>query len=102
MLQDLSVLVAQVDSGILIESTDPDYAILFAATTAIQGILDKVLSEHMTETEPSLSQSNVLAEPVAGSDILGLWSTNDIWDFEADFWTNLADHPVLAGNLQAD
>lgn len=96
IIQDLSVLVAQVNTGVLIDSSDPNYALLSAATRTIQAILSNTLSGHIAPTamqqQPEL-QSNILAE---GGDTNWLpWSSNDNWDFELDFWTNLVEHPTL-------
>lgn len=97
IIQDLSVLVAQVDTGILIDSANPNYALLSAASRTIQVILNKALSGNLTASTSLQHQaensSNTLPE-VADTDWLP-WSSNDSWDFEMDFWTNLAYHPSL-------
>lgn len=97
ILQDLGVLVAQVDTGVLIDPSDSDYALLSAATRAIQTILDRVLASDMTRTLPTRQEPemNVTVSEGINEDWMP-WSTNENWDFELDFWTNLAEHPTLA------
>lgn len=97
VLQDLSVLVAQVDSGILIDPSDPDYALLTAATRAIQTILDKVLTPDVPRGPPGQQQCEVADPHMNGTDEDWLhWPSYENLDFEVDFWTTLIEHPVLA------
>lgn len=102
VLQDLSVLVAHVESGILIDPSDPDYALLATATRSIQTILDKVLT--FNTARPALVQEDSAAIAISRDDANEDWlltlSGNENWDFEVDFWTNLVEHPFLNTDLQ--
>lgn len=100
-IQDLSVLVAHVDSGILIDPSDPDYALLAAATRTIQAILDRILSQDVLRVSSVQPQGNFDDMYTSGATEAWLpWSASGNWDFEVDFWTTLVEHPILnTGNL---
>ncbi|KAF2138152.1 uncharacterized protein K452DRAFT_235039 [Aplosporella prunicola CBS 121167] len=78
VIQDLSVLVAEVNKGALVHIEDPNYALLSRAAQTIKNLLDKVLSN---DYDP-------LSSPTAHE-----WNLHD---FSADFWFHLAEHPFLA------
>lgn len=96
IIQDLSVLVAQVDTGVLIDSSDPNYALLSAATRTIQAILNNTLSGNFPPTTIQQQSGFNFDAIAAGDDANWLpWSNNYNWDFELDFWNNLVEHPNL-------
>lgn len=97
-MQDLSVLVAHVDSGVLIDSSDPDYALLAAATRAIQTILDKVLNREIGRSTATQQDETPAIVPIDAGEEWFPWSAGENWDFEVDFWTTLVEHPVLAAS----
>ncbi|KAL3417430.1 hypothetical protein PVAG01_11430 [Phlyctema vagabunda] len=93
IFQDLSVLVAEVDSSALVDTRDPNYALLSGAVRTIKVILEKLtfgfLSHHpVDQSDP------ILPHIPDGQDSIP-WIIPDSWDFELDFWTDLVDHPVL-------
>ncbi|KAF7714941.1 Fungal Zn(2)-Cys(6) binuclear cluster domain-containing protein [Penicillium ucsense] len=85
-LRDLSVFVAEVQIGTLVKIGDPNYALLSKATHTIQKFLDSFNSD---ASHPQYSGND---DP--NEDWAALLS-QDLWDFEAGFWQNLADHPSL-------
>lgn len=90
------MLVAQVNTGILIDSADPNYALLSAATQTIQAILNKALSSSFSPSMSLHQQLESVSNTLESANIDWLpWSSDNNWDFEMDFWTNLAEHPIL-------
>ena len=97
VLQDLSVLVAEADSGSLIHFDDPAFAMWTKATSTIRSILDRLLSDDPAAI-PQVQHVSTCDQPsptIENLDYAGFWSANDFRDFELDFWLNLADHPSL-------
>ncbi|KZF19088.1 hypothetical protein L228DRAFT_257174 [Xylona heveae TC161] len=82
VLQNLSVLVAEIQIGTLIKPGEPNYALFSKATHTIQKFLDSVHSTLAKETTP-LNYGN------------DDWTTYLTQDFEVGFWQNLAEHPSL-------
>jgi hypothetical protein len=92
MLRDLTVLVAEVQIGGLVQLWDPNYALLSSAALTIQNVMS-VVDNHQQHNESSLQQilhSNF-------DDEWDPWMNAESWEFEFDFWRNLAGHPYLAG-----
>lgn len=85
-LRDLSVFVAEVQIGTLVKVGDPNYALLSKATHTIQRFLDSFTSD---ASHPQYSGTDDTNEDWAAL------LSQDLWDFEAGFWQNLADHPSL-------
>jgi hypothetical protein len=100
MLQDLSVLVAEVRTGAFIQAGEPNFALFTRATQTIQILLNILmggeLAPRIPEAEPApLSPQNLPPDqPIEDWDP---WINNDPWEFEIDFWANLAEHPSLQG-----
>ncbi|KAH7142097.1 hypothetical protein EDB81DRAFT_691571 [Dactylonectria macrodidyma] len=87
MIQDLSVLVAEVTTGAWIQAGEPNFALFTRATRSIQTLLDSLLAARPPEVPQGLSQNLVESwDPYANS---------PLWEFEMDFWANLAEHPTL-------
>ncbi|KFY41746.1 hypothetical protein V495_04814 [Pseudogymnoascus sp. VKM F-4514 (FW-929)] len=100
MLQDLSVLVAEVRTGAFIQAGEPNFALFTRATQTIQILLNILmggeLAPRIPEAEPTpLSPQNL--PPDQPIDDWDPWINNDPWEFEIDFWANLAEHPSLQG-----
>lgn len=99
VVQDLSVLVAQVENGCVVHVEEPNYALLAGATRTIKNLLDRVLSGTMRDEfsqgdrEPPLLTSSIGEE----LDWMPWAAEGDPWDFESGFWENLAEHPALGG-----
>ena len=95
VVQSLNVLVAQVESGAFAPVEHPNYALLSHAGKTIKNVLGRVISGVPTSTEVA---SNVVPPTSQAShDDWMPWVNQDAWDFEIDFWRNLAEHPTLAG-----
>lgn len=90
MIQDLSVLVAEAKTGAWIQAGEPNFALFTRATRTIQSLLDSLLT-----ARPHASKI-----PGLDSSLIGEWdpyANSQLWDFEMDFWANLAEHPTLLG-----
>lgn len=102
IFQDLSVLVAQVETGALVDVDDPNYALLSGATQILKTLLKRVLSGMSTTKPLSTREPNPALElnEVQNDQDWIPWNSDEAWDFEMDFWNNLAEHPVLAGGTE--
>lgn len=97
VIQDLSVLVAEVEAGALVHVEDPNYALLAGATQTIKSLLDRIMSDDLTRhpAVPAPPDPLSLSPTVNGNDDWSLWESHNLQDFEVDFWLNLAEHPSL-------
>ncbi|KAF2225364.1 hypothetical protein BDZ85DRAFT_194237 [Elsinoe ampelina] len=96
VIQDLQVLVAQVETGALVRFEEANFGLLDAATRTIQNLLNRIITGKLphyllngsaqTSTQPNDNQSEVFWDT---------WTHNELPDFEADFWLNLGEHPLL-------
>ncbi|KAH8734476.1 hypothetical protein BGZ61DRAFT_442601 [Ilyonectria robusta] len=92
LVQDLSVLVAEIRTGAVIQAGEPNFALFTRATSTIQSLLDSV----MTWGQPRPETLNSQVDPPAQyMDRWGPCINFDPWEFEIDFWANLAEHPTL-------
>ena len=80
--------------GALVQTGEPNYALLSGATRTIQSLLDLFLSGEMNKPSGSRSNATQLDAVVSDEEWMP-WANSEFWDFEADFWRNLADHPTL-------
>ena len=88
-LQDLSIFVAEIQRGSIVRKGDPLFVLLSKATQTIQKLLESIYSEI-----DRVSPDKVAVNEQSFDD----WTTvlgQDIWDFEAGFWQNLAFDPSL-------
>jgi hypothetical protein len=101
--QDLSVLVAEVETGALVDFQHPNYALLSDATRTIKTLLDRlILSDLARVPEFHPESANPAASLTMMSEDNGVpWTIQDTWDFETNFWHDLAGHPFLLGNDDA-
>lgn len=98
MLQNLTVLVHEIRLGAVVETEDPNFELFTQATHTLQSLLDTVMpAQHPKrpmETGPPLA-----ADQSLNLGRIGEWTpwANDAepWEFELDFWANLAEHPLL-------
>ncbi|OJD40320.1 zn-c6 fungal-type dna-binding domain [Diplodia corticola] len=91
MVQDLSVLVAEIRTGVLIQAGEPNFALFTQATRTIQSLLDSLM---VWRSPPG----PLYPQPDASAEFLEDWNTGidfDPWEFEQDFWAGLAGHPTL-------
>ncbi|KAJ5794093.1 Transcription factor [Penicillium paradoxum] len=86
---NLGIFVAQVQVGSIVRRGDPNYALISKATQTIERFLDSVHREGIqppTQAPSQIGENN------------GDWAaffSQDLCDFETDFWENLAYHPSL-------
>lgn len=93
MLQDLSTLVAEISIGAWIQAGEPNFALFTRATQTIRSLLDS-LTAWKPHTELCSSYQNET------TDLTEDWNAfidSQPWEFEMDFWANLAEHPTLTG-----
>ncbi|KAK8150906.1 hypothetical protein G3M48_004586 [Beauveria asiatica] len=115
VFQSLSVLVLEMETGVLIETDDPNYKLLVDASKTIGCLLSRLILGRVTP--PQSGEAVVGAMTAAGSmaakspsaammethDVAAAqggwnaWDGQTLHDFESDFWLNLAEHPFLAG-----
>ncbi|PYH98276.1 hypothetical protein BO71DRAFT_371466 [Aspergillus ellipticus CBS 707.79] len=93
-LLNLGIFVAQIQVGSIVRRGDPNYALISKATHTIERFLDSV---HREGTQsPATARGTSSSRVEEGGDWAALFS-QDLFDFEADFWQNVADHPSLLG-----
>lgn len=90
MVQDLSVLVAEIRTGAVIQGGEPNFALFTRATQTIQSLLDSLMVWRSPGAPANVQPSLGLNE-VEDWGVLGM----DPWEFEFGFWANLAEHPTL-------
>jgi hypothetical protein len=93
MLQNLTVLYTEVTIGAWIQAGDANYLLFEQATSTI-----KILLESKTLWGPSQTQPG--PPSISQTSELGQWDPYfelQPWDFEMNFWANLAEHPTLLG-----
>jgi hypothetical protein len=98
IVQDLSLLVAQIEAGVFVDLPDPNYALFAKAAQAISSVLHRVITRN--STSDALSQSNDFQRQSTAVNPCPDWmswaATQNTHDFELDFWLNLGEHPELA------
>ncbi|KAJ5087375.1 hypothetical protein N7456_010991 [Penicillium angulare] len=89
VLQDMSLYVAEIQRGGIVLKEDPIYVLLSRATETVQKLLDSFYSgNNQVESEPDYANE---IESTDWATVLG----QDLWEFETEFWQNLANHPSL-------
>lgn len=99
VFQDLNVLVAEIEAGALVHVEHPNYALLAEAMRTIKNVLSRAISNGVTAHTTSHQECGALPPSPAidyGEDLM-TWDDRDPWDFEIDFWLDLAEHPALSG-----
>ncbi|KAF2149359.1 hypothetical protein K461DRAFT_246077 [Myriangium duriaei CBS 260.36] len=97
VIRDLNVLVAATDAGTLVGAGDPNYRLLTSATSAIGSLLDRLATKSVssacmnTETNPDIFPTFLDTDTLDNGQS-GLFGMHD---FDADFWFNLEESPVL-------
>ncbi|TKX19041.1 hypothetical protein C1H76_8932 [Elsinoe australis] len=96
VIQDLQVLVAQVETGALVRFEDSNFALLDAATRTIQNLLSRVITGRLPQGQAIESLQDPTQDmSIDGDGLWNTWNNHELQDFEADFWTNLSEHPLL-------
>lgn len=89
--QDLSILVAEVQRGSILQLGEPNYALLSKATQTIQTFLESVNPDEKLDNQG-------MANEQLGTLGIDDWFpplNPDPWNLEIGFWQNLAEHPFL-------
>lgn len=84
MIQALCTFAAEVTTGAWIQAGEPNFALFTRATRTIQSLLDSLLAARAPQ---DLSQNVV--------EVWNPYANSQMWEFEVDFWANLAEHPNL-------
>ncbi|KAF9641586.1 hypothetical protein BFW01_g1569 [Lasiodiplodia theobromae] len=106
MVQDLSVLVAEIRAGALIQAGEPNFALFTRATSTMQSLLDSLMVVWRSPEQPAGQQQT--GGQQGQMDVSGVGSVTDVtlddwnacidfepWEFEQGFWASLAVHPTL-------
>lgn len=89
--QDLTILAAEIQMGSIVRPEEPDYALLFKATSTIQSFLES----STLQQESSATNLTAVQAPQALDDCFPMLNP-DPWNLEMEFWDNLAGHPYLS------
>lgn len=94
MIQDLSVLVAEITIGAWIQPGEPNYALFSQATKTIQSLLDSLTA---VKEQPSKGggDSQQFIDPEGADNTWDPYINSQSWELEMDFWASLAEHPTL-------
>ncbi|KAH9815341.1 taurine catabolism dioxygenase taud/tfda [Teratosphaeria destructans] len=95
LIQDLSVLVAQIESGSLVLVEDPNHALLAGAAQTIQSVLARVLPGNLRSSRHAQSTYAELGQSESSLNWQPWYDDSGSLDFDPDFWSNLAVHPAL-------
>lgn len=107
MVQDLSVLVAEIRAGALIQAGEPNFALFTRATSTMQSLLDSLIvvwrSPEQAGQQTGGGQQGQQQQLDSGvgsvADVtLDDWNACidfEPWEFEQGFWASLAVHPTL-------
>lgn len=98
VLQNLSVLVAEIEVGSLVEADDSNYKLLISASHTISNLLDQLLHETVgiQKENGNFFEPPLLAD-MGNQPVWSPWDNAALQEFEMDFWLNLAGHPSLTG-----
>ncbi|KAJ4256028.1 hypothetical protein NW762_009102 [Fusarium torreyae] len=91
-VQDLNILVAKLKVGAIVRAGEANFALFSRATRTMQSLLNSLADGTSFGTQQTQTQDSNNA--YLASD-LNLFANFEPWDFEVDFWANLADHPSL-------
>lgn len=96
-IRDLSVLVAEIETGALLQPEDPNYALLSAAARTIKSLLDRLIADKFTTQPDALILTETAAQYPRrySNEELALWDMHGLQDFDPGFWLNLSEHPFL-------
>jgi hypothetical protein len=96
-IRDLSVLVAEIETGALLQPEDPNYALLSGAARTINNLLDRLISNRFTaQVDTQTITDFSIKQPLRYSDEeLDMWDVHGLQDFDPAFWLNLSEHPFL-------
>jgi hypothetical protein len=89
VLQDLTILAAEVERGTVVRREEPNYALLSKATQTIQSFLDYTYSEERT-----IVAAQQQAPSEYDNDWLAQWD-HETRDFDVNFWEALVDNSSL-------
>lgn len=85
---NLGIFVAQVQVGSIVRRGDPNYALISKATQTIERFLDSIHRE-------GIQSPTQLPSHLGENGDWAAFFSQDLCDFETDFWENLAYHPSL-------
>ena len=98
-IQNLHVLVASVGTGAIVDIEDHNYSLLSRATLTIRNLLGRIASGefHRSPIDQIAGDLQSHVQAADSETPWAAWDSQGFQDFEAEFWTNLADHPFLSG-----
>ncbi|KAF9772549.1 hypothetical protein IL306_009741 [Fusarium sp. DS 682] len=91
-IRDLGIIVTVVDLGTIVRPMEPNYALLSRAV----GTIKKFLARFNTQDQQNgLIQDPDVPQTISEGGFWGLQCQLEPWDFEMNFWDNLAEHPSM-------
>lgn len=90
----MSALVAEITTGAWIQAGEPNFALFSRATQTIRTLLDSLMNGK-PQQEPNAPGSTYSAEAASLTEDWNSTIDSHPWEFEIDFWANLAEHPIL-------
>lgn len=90
--------MAEVEAGAVVHFEHPNYVLLSGATRTIKTILNRFLFRDTPAAGsfvPGLDDSTLPSAATGDEANWMPWATQDLWDFESDFWLGLSEHPSL-------
>ncbi|KAI1321720.1 putative Zn(II)2Cys6 transcription factor [Xylariaceae sp. FL0255] len=100
VIQNLSVLVAELSAGSIVPRTEPNYVLLVSAARTMRALLDRVLSNDAPQV--ATNQDMAAVESPIGNNANSMdwltWEYNTAQDFDIEFWQSLVDHPFIFGS----
>lgn len=98
IVQKLCVLVTEIRLGAVVRPGEPNYELFTQAMRTMQNLLDITMTgqrfPNLVESGPDHVQQSAVNTQDDG---WIQWLNAEPWEFELDFWTNLAEHPSLSG-----
>lgn len=91
VVRDLGVVVTLVELGTIVRDSEPNYALLSKATNTIKKFLDRL---YVRDVHVG-AEATIVSEGFSPIDLWNMQSQLEPWDFEANFWDRLAEHPCL-------
>lgn len=92
VIRDLGIVVTEVELGTIVQPMEPNYALLSRATDTIKKFLIRFHSQ-VRQAGPIKCQD--IPQTMPERAFWDLQSQLEPWDFEINFWDNLAEHPSM-------
>lgn len=96
IIRDLSVLIAETETGALLQLEDPNYVLLSGAVRTIKDLLDRLIANRFIVHADIQSAAAFSTQPPEyNGEELNFWDVHELQDFDPAFWMKLSEHPFL-------